>query len=107
MLEQWQREEIESLVNEFAGEDPSGYYGDRISEIVESYLPIYYSEIVKEWQAMPSEWDNEGAAMFGAPDPIDIYQLMTLDLYGYYSEQVNEHANEYAKTKGVDVSLFN
>ena len=107
MLEQYQREEIESLVNEFASDDASGYYSDRIKELIDGYLPIYYSEIVKEWQAMPAEWDNQGAEMFGIPDPVSIYTLMSLDLYGYYSEQVNEYAHEYGKTKGVDVTLFN
>jgi hypothetical protein len=107
MLEQYKREEIESLVDEFSSDDASGYYSDLINELIDGYLPIYYNEIVKEWQAMPAEWDNQGAEMFGIPDPVDIYKLMTLDLYGYYSELVHNYAHEYGKNKGVDVGLFN
>jgi hypothetical protein len=103
MLEQYQRDEIAELVNEFNGDNPSGYYGDRLGELVDSYLPIYYTDIVDEWKAMPSQYDNMGVAMFGVPSEIDIFQLMTLDLLNYYGELVNEYANEYGKSIGVDV----
>ena len=63
---------------------------DLQGEITESVMPIYYSDIIGEWQAMPSEYDGEGVAEFGLPPEkeITVYKLMELDLYAYYSNLV-------------------
>lgn len=63
---------------------------DNIGEWIDGYLPIYYTDIVKEWQEMPSEYDNRGAEELGTGGKIDIYNLMTLDLYVYYLDLFNE-----------------
>lgn len=57
---------------------------DRLGEYVDTALPIYYNEIIQEWQAMPSEYDGRGMEEFGAPDKPTVYSLMTNDLYTYY-----------------------
>jgi hypothetical protein len=106
MLNTYQKEAIAELVNEFATGEANGYYGDRLGELVDNFLPIYNSDIIKEWQEMPSGYDNEGVAMFGASLPIDIFSLMTLDLLNYIGELVNLYAQEYAETVDVDLSNF-
>jgi hypothetical protein len=63
---------------------------DLQGEITDGVMPIYYGDIIGEWQAMPSEYDGEGVAEFGLPEPekITVYRLMELDLYAYYSNLV-------------------
>jgi hypothetical protein len=106
MLDTYQKEAIAELVNEFATGEANGYYGDRLGELVDNFLPIYNSDIIKEWQEMPSGYDNEGANMFGMPEEVDIFSLMTLDLLNYIGELVSLYAQEYAETVDVDLSDF-
>lgn len=63
---------------------------DNSGEWVDGYLPVYNNRIVEEWQTMPSEYDNRGAAEFGWDGEIDITRLMLLDLYLYYSDLWHE-----------------
>ena len=63
---------------------------DRSGEWIDSYLPIYNSEILREWQVMPSEYDNRGHAEIGYGGEIDIINLMSLDLYLYYYDLFQE-----------------
>jgi len=67
---------------------------DRSGEFIDSYLPIYNNQIVEEWQAMPSEYDNRGSAELGHGEEINIINLMSLDLYLYYSDLFNEAVEE-------------
>ena len=67
---------------------------DRSGEFIDSYLPIYNNRIVEEWQAMPSEYDNRGSAELGQGGEINIINLMTLDLYLYYSDLFFEAVQE-------------
>ena len=67
---------------------------DRSGEFIDSYLPIYYNKIVEEWQGMPSEYNNRGHAELGQDGEINIYNLMTLDLYLYYSDLFYEAIKE-------------
>jgi len=64
---------------------------DNSGEWVDGYLPVYNNRIIEEWQSMPSEYDNRGAAELGhLEQEINIINLMTLDLYLYYSDLWNE-----------------
>jgi hypothetical protein len=67
---------------------------DRSGEWVDSYLPVYYNRIVEEWQQMPSEYNNRGHAELGLGQEVDIYNLMSLDLYLYYTDLFNEAVGE-------------
>lgn len=67
---------------------------DRSGEFVDGYLPVYNNEIIKEWQEMPSEYDNRGWAELGGGDEVNIINLMTLDLYLYYTDLFNEAVEE-------------
>ncbi len=64
---------------------------DNSGEWVDAYLPVYNNRIVEEWQSMPSKYDNRGAAELGhLEQELNIINLMTLDLYLYYSDLFNE-----------------
>jgi hypothetical protein len=72
-----------------AGEDLESVK-DRSNEIIDSHLPIYNNEIIKEWQEMPGEYDDRGGQELGTDGTIGIVGLMILDLYLYYSDLFNE-----------------
>jgi hypothetical protein len=67
---------------------------DRSGEFIDSYLPVYYNQIIDEWKAMPSEYNDRGSAELGQGGEINIYNLMTLDLYLYYSDLFAEAVEE-------------
>jgi hypothetical protein len=67
---------------------------DKQGEFIEGYLPIYNNEIIEEWQKMPGDYDNRGWQELGQGSEIDIINLMSLDLYLYYTDLFNEMLNE-------------
>jgi hypothetical protein len=68
---------------------------DRSHEFIDSYLPIYTNEIIKEWQEMPSEYDDRGVAEMGHNcEEVSITNLMTSDLYLYYTDLFFEAVGE-------------
>ena len=71
---------------------------DRAGEIVDGYLPIYNNQIVQEWQNMPIEYDNRGSAELGYSGEINIINLMSLDLYLYYTDLFYEAVKEVEAT---------
>lgn len=84
------KQDIEEMIRTDYSDKTFDQLSDLQGEITDSVMPIYYSDIIGEWQAMPSEYDNEGVAQFGIPDPesATVYSLMSLDLYAYYSDLV-------------------
>ncbi len=71
------------------------YPEDLLSDFVGTALPIYNSEIIKDWQEMPSEFDNvwqeEGYTGEG------IISLMLYDLENYYHHQYRRVYSELAQ----------
>lgn len=67
---------------------------DRAGEFVDGYLPVYYNTIVREWQDMPASYNDRGHAELGQGGEINIYNLMSLDLYLYYTDLFNEAITE-------------
>lgn len=64
---------------------------DQSGEWIDGFLPVYNNRIVSEWQNMPSEYDNRGASELGYhQEEINIINLMSLDLYLYYSDLWNQ-----------------
>ena len=63
---------------------------DNSGEWVEGFLPIYNNDIIKEWQEMPSVYDDKGALELGYDGDADIVRQMSLDLYLYYSDLVGQ-----------------
>jgi hypothetical protein len=75
---------------------------DRAGEWIDNHLPIYNHEIIKEWQEMPSEYDDQGAEFYGVgADWITIIRLMILDLHYYYSDLLDEVFNEIEQDQAV------
>ena len=85
---------VEEIRTELANGEELEDIKDRSGEFIDSYLPVYNNRIVEEWQAMPSEYDNRGNAELGAGGEIDIINLMSLDLYLYYSDLFFEAVKE-------------
>lgn len=89
---------IEQMVEEIRAEIANGEeledIKDRSGEFIDSYLPVYYNRIIEEWKNMPSEYNDRGSAELGQGGEVNIYNLMTLDLYLYYSDLFNEAVEE-------------
>jgi hypothetical protein len=66
----------------------SPYPEDLLTELAESACPVYYSDIIKDWQEMPSEF-NDSWQDNGIPttEQTTIFGLMGWDLYFYYENQ--------------------
>ena len=67
---------------------------DRSGEFIDSWLPVYNNRIIEEWQSMPSEYNDRGSAELGMGGEVNIINLMSLDLYLYYSDLFNEAVQE-------------
>jgi hypothetical protein len=89
---------VEQMVEEIRAEIANGEeleaITDRQGEFIDSYLPIYNNQIIEEWQNMPNEYDNRGSLELGLGQEINIINLMSLDLYLYYSDLFNEAVKE-------------
>jgi flavodoxin len=85
----------QQMKDEFKTEIEKGYITleeiqDNSGEWIDGYLPVYYNEIVQEWQEMPSEYNDRGVIELGQTGSETIYNLMSLDLYIYYTDIFNE-----------------
>ena len=89
----------QQMKEEFKTEMEKGYVTldeirENSGEWIDGYLPVYYNKIVEEWQAMPSEYNDRGATELGMGQEVTIYNLMSLDLYLYYTDIFNEAITE-------------
>jgi hypothetical protein len=88
----------EQMKDEFKTEISGGSDLDTIrdnsGEWIDGYLPVYYNQIVEEWQKMPSEYNDRGAQELGMGQEVTIYNLMSLDLYLYYTDIFNKAIEE-------------
>jgi hypothetical protein len=85
----------QQMKDEFKTEISEGYVTleeiyENSGEWIDGYLPIYYNQIAKEWQEMPSEYNDRGHTELGMGQEVTIYNLMSLDLYLYYTDIFNE-----------------
>jgi hypothetical protein len=85
---------VEEIRAEIANGEELEDIKDRSHEFIDSYLPVYYNGIIEEWKAMPSEYNDRGSAELGYGEEINIYNLMSLDLYLYYSDLFAEAVEE-------------
>lgn len=90
---------VERMVEEIRTELSQGVeledIKDRSGEFVDSWLPVYNNRIIEEWTLMPNDYTNRGSVEFGhLGQEIDIINLMTLDLYLYYSDLFAEAVQE-------------
>ena len=62
-------------------DDPKGI----LDQFADSAVPVYYSDIIKDWQEMPSEYTDSWQDLgYGAE--AGITELMRVDLYQYYTD---------------------
>jgi hypothetical protein len=59
--------------------------GDLLNEFADSACPVYYGEIIKDWQEMPSAFSDVWAEEGYTSDSITA--LMAYDLYNYYNHE--------------------
>jgi hypothetical protein len=71
----------ERIANGEELDEINDYYS---TEFIESYLPVYHSGILREWKDMPHTYTDRGAAELGTTG--GIFELMTADLYLYYTD---------------------
>jgi len=63
---------------------------DNIAEYVDGLVPIYYYDIVKEWQENSEAREMTVEALGSYDGMTDIYKMMSSDLYFYYEQQLRE-----------------
>jgi len=89
---------VERMVEEIRAELSQGEdldtIKDRSGEFIDSYLPVYNNRIIEEWTLMPNDYTDRGSAELGTGQEISIINLMTLDLYLYYSDLFAEAVAE-------------
>jgi hypothetical protein len=91
-IRQAMREELTRWIEE-AGETFDDIR-DKSGEFIDGYLPVYNGQIIDEWRCMPHAYDNTGYAELGhLGHEIDIINLMSLDLYLYYTDLFHETIN--------------
>ena len=66
---------------------------DDIHQIADGYVPVYYGEIISEWQDLPMEhtdtWQD-----FGINNDTSIFTLMGYDLFNYYYQLTDKAFSE-------------
>ena len=77
---------------------------DNSGEWIDNYVPVYNNRIIEEWQKMPSEYDDRGALELGLGGEINIINLMSLDLYLYYSDLFSQALSDVESEMEESVS---
>jgi hypothetical protein len=89
---------VERMVEEIRAELSQGEdldtIKDRSGEFIDSWLPVYNNQIIQEWTLMPNDYTDRGSAELGTGQEISIINLMSLDLYLYYSDLFFEAVGE-------------
>jgi hypothetical protein len=89
---------VERMVEEIRAELSQGEdldtIKDRSGEFVDSWLPVYNNQIIQEWTLMPNDYTDRGSAELGVGGEVNIINLMSLDLYLYYSDLFFEAVGE-------------
>ena len=63
--------------------DSINRYRMMLDELADSYVPVYYNEVLKDWTEMPSEF-NDSHLEHDKADDATIFDLMRMDLFFYY-----------------------
>jgi hypothetical protein len=80
---------VQEIKLEIANGETLEEIAERSYELVDNYVPVYNNRVLEEWQSMPSDYDNRGAAELGHNcEELNIINLMMADLYLYYQDLV-------------------
>jgi hypothetical protein len=85
---------VEEIRTELARGEELEDIKDRSGEFIDSWLPVYNNRIIEEWTHMPNDYTDRGSTELGTGQEISIINLMTLDLYLYYSDLFAEAVQE-------------
>ena len=85
---------VEEIRTELARGEELEAIKDRSGEFIDSYLPVYNNRIIEEWTHMPNDYTDRGSAELGGGGEVNIINLMSLDLYRYYSDLFFEAVKE-------------
>jgi hypothetical protein len=74
---------------------------DRLTEMADGFVPIYYGDIIKDWQEMDHEYTDNWKEQYGGviPEEVGITALMTSDLAEYYRDTTLEIYGEIKDEK--------
>jgi hypothetical protein len=77
------------------------YPEDRLTEMADGFVPIYYGDIIKDWQEMDHEYTDNWKEHYGEtiPQELGITALMTSDLADYYRDTTLEIYQELKDEK--------
>jgi hypothetical protein len=64
------------------------YDSDFIVGFAESEIPVYYGDIIEQWQQLPIEHSDSA-----------IFDLMSRDLFNYYSDRTSELLDQIRQEK--------
>lgn len=73
----------------------TAYPSDLLTEWAGSTVPVYYHQIISDWQEMPNEFTDSWEE-FGLPQEVTITGLMSMDLFNYY---LNRYTAIYSEIK--------
>ena len=88
------------LIEQWEELNKSGYPDDLLTEMADSACPIYYGEIVKDWQEMPNEFTDNWQEFIEPTQGTTIFSLMSADLFNYYQSEYTRVYEEIKKEKG-------
>lgn len=89
------------IVDEWEMLSSDSYTEDRLTEIADGFVPVYYGEIIKDWQEMDHEYTDNWKEHYGEklPEQLGITDLMTIDLHEYYRDTTTEIYHKILKEK--------
>lgn len=88
----------EEIIEHWGWLEETPYPEDYLTELADSQTPIYYGDIIKEWQDMPSSFTDTWQE-FGVSQDTTITSLMTIDLFNYYRTKYTEIYEEVKEEK--------
>jgi hypothetical protein len=90
-----------AILDEWEELTEDSYPEDRLGEMAEGFVPIYYGDIIKDWTEMPNEYTDNWKEHYAEtiPEEVGITALMTSDLHEYYRATTNEIYEELKTEK--------
>jgi hypothetical protein len=84
----------QEILENWAQFESSAYPEDLLTEFADSALPVYYGDIIQEWQHMPNEFTDSWQDMGEILPNTGITTLMQMDLFNYYLHLANTAYSE-------------
>jgi hypothetical protein len=92
----------QEILDNWAELEESAYPDDLLREMADSACPVYYSDIMTDWQEMPNEFTDSWQEFVEISQDSTIFSLMSADLFNYYDTEYTRIYNEIKETKEED-----